>query len=104
MKDLDHYQKTAFEFCLPQSQDMFYLTLGLVSEAGEVADKLKKVMRDGGELDGQAVAKELGDVMWYAANLSHILGYSLSEVARMNIGKLSSRRERDKIGGSGDDR
>ena len=78
--------------------------LGLCGEAGEVAEKVKKHYRHGTELDGEAVAKELGDILWYIASMSDCLGFSLDDIARMNIEKLSSRQERGVIAGSGDDR
>ena len=85
-----------------------YPTLGLCGEAGEVADKVKKVMRDrNGVFDvetREAIKLELGDVLWYVAQLSHELGYELEEVATSNLNKLSSRAARGRIGGSGDDR
>lgn len=85
-----------------------YPTLGLSGEAGEVADKVKKVMRDrNGVFDAEvceSIKLELGDVLWYVAQLSSELGFSLSEVAEANIEKLSSRAARGKISGSGDRR
>lgn len=89
-----------------------YPTLGLVGEAGEVADKIKKFMRDDGvmtprelsEDQRQALAKEIGDVLWYVAQLSTECGLSLETIAEMNIAKLSSRRERGTLNGNGDDR
>ena len=85
-----------------------YPTLGLTGEAGEVADKVKKVIRDrGGVFDAdtrEAIKLELGDVLWYVAQLASELGYDLNEVADANLQKLSSRADRGRIGGSGDQR
>ena len=85
-----------------------YPTLGLTGEAGEVADKVKKVIRDrGGVFDAdtrEAIKLELGDVLWYVAQLASELGYDLNEVANANLQKLSSRAARGRIGGSGDQR
>ena len=85
-----------------------YPTLGLTGEAGEVADKVKKVIRDrGGSFDREtreAIKLELGDVLWYVAQLASELGYDLEEVAEANLQKLSSRAARGRIGGSGDQR
>jgi NTP pyrophosphatase (non-canonical NTP hydrolase) len=82
--------------------------LGLVGEAGEVADKLKKVIRDhGGVLTDpvrDAVAKELGDVLWYLSVLAYELDYDLNTIAQDNLDKLASRQERGVISGSGDNR
>jgi NTP pyrophosphatase (non-canonical NTP hydrolase) len=85
-----------------------YPTLGLTGEAGEVADKVKKVIRDRqGVFDvetREAIKLELGDVLWYVAQLASELGYELDEVAEANLQKLSSRAARGRIGGSGDQR
>ena len=87
---------------------VIYPTLGLVNEAGEVAGKIKKVFRD---KDGQiseetksALKAELGDVLWYLAQISTELSLSLDEVAEYNLQKLYSRLERGKIRGDGDNR
>ena len=82
--------------------------LGLVGEAGETADKVKKIIRDkkgtATEDDKDAIKKELGDVLWYVANVSRYLGFSLSDVAETNIDKLESRYQRNKLHGAGDER
>lgn len=87
---------------------VIYPTLGLANEAGEVAGKVKKIFRDKGgvisEADRDALKGELGDVLWYLAQVSTELGLSLDEVAEHNIEKLYSRLERGKIGGDGDNR
>ncbi|MEB3349060.1 MAG: nucleoside triphosphate pyrophosphohydrolase family protein [Cyanobacteriota bacterium] len=85
-----------------------YPTLGLCGEAGEVADKVKKVIRDrGGDFDDevrQALRLELGDVLWYVAQLASELELDLNEVAAANLEKLASRAARNVIAGSGDNR
>jgi NTP pyrophosphatase (non-canonical NTP hydrolase) len=87
---------------------VIYPTLGLVNEAGEVAGKIKKVFRDkSGEISAETVSAlkaELGDVLWYIAQICTELGLSLDEVAEYNLEKLYSRLERGKIQGDGDDR
>lgn len=89
-------------------KNFVYPTLGLSGEAGEVAEKVKKIIRDkGGVVDDEtrdAIKKELGDVLWYVAQLSTEFGLSLDEVAEGNIVKLYSRLERGTIQGSGDNR
>ena len=82
--------------------------LGLVGEAGEVADKFKKIYRDsaGNMTDDQKenMVKELGDVLWYISAISCYLGVSLDDVAQNNLDKLLDRKARNKLGGSGDNR
>ena len=82
--------------------------LGLPGEAGEAADKFKKILRDKGGVitpsDREEIVKELGDVMWYVAMISEYLEVPLSDVANANIEKLESRLKRNKIHGSGDNR
>jgi len=87
---------------------VIYPTLGLANEAGEVAGKVKKIFRDKGGVIGEpereALKGELGDVLWYIAQVCTELEISLDEIAEGNIEKLYSRLERGKIGGDGDDR
>lgn len=87
---------------------VLYPTLGLAGEAGEVAEKVKKVLRDsGGEFSDEKVKeirKELGDVLWYIALIAYDLNIPMNEIAEANINKLQSRSERGKLGGSGDNR
>lgn len=89
-------------------KNFVYPTLGLAGEAGEVSEKIKKVLRDKqGMLDETTVTelqKELGDVLWYVAQLSSELGLNLDDVAQFNIEKLRSRQERNQLHGSGDNR
>lgn len=80
-----------------------YVALGLAGEAGEFANKIKKLLRDG-TFDAEDLAAELGDVLWYLAQSATELGTSLRLIARDNAAKLSDRQERGVIGGSGDDR
>lgn len=85
-----------------------YPVLGLTGEAGEVAEKVKKIIRDQGGLltikNKEDVCKELGDVLWYVANVAAEFKLTLDEIAEANIAKLFSRKERGKLQGSGDDR
>ena len=87
---------------------VIYPTLGLVNEAGEVAGKIKKVFRDkDGEISAEtreALKAELGDVLWYLAQVATELDLSLDEIAEANIAKLLDRLERGKIKGDGDNR
>ena len=109
MKSFDEYQKVARSSAIyPMSMPVIYPALGLAGETGEVLDKIKKIYRDNNmEFDKEhrtAIAKELGDVLWYVANIATDLGYGLSEIAQMNVEKISSRRERNMIHGEGDNR
>lgn len=85
-----------------------YTILGLIGEAGEVANKYKKVLRDKGgyaDLDDlTAIAREIGDVLWYCARLASELGANLSTIAAENYRKLNDRSQRNVLHGSGDDR
>lgn len=100
----EEYQEQARSTAIyPRDRAIVYPALGLTGEAGEVAEKVKKWIRDG-TLDKEAIAKELGDVLWYIAALSGDLGISMDEIASQNIQKLRDRAARGKIQGSGDNR
>ena len=111
--DFNEYQNKAKQFAIYKFQDkVTYPALGLASEAGEVCGKIKKVMRD---TDGilnlkykydrvLEIKSELGDVLWYIANIAEVLDIPLQDIAEENIGKLQDRKNRDKIQGSGDNR
>ena len=105
----NYQQATAQTAKYPSDQALEYLSLGIASEAGEVAGKMKKWIRDGdakmtrGEWV-QAMSSEIGDVLWYAARLADELDLSLSQIAEDNMDKLLDRKARGMIGGSGDNR
>ena len=88
--------------------NLIYPALGLCGEAGETAEKIKKAIRDDGGLlteeRREALAAELGDVLWYVAQLATEAGLELEAIATSNLEKLASRRERRVLQGSGDDR
>ena len=108
--DFKTYQKKARETA--QYPDLgsnnIYPTLGLVGEAGEVAEKVKKVIRDkNGIFDEESkngIKKELGDVLWYLSNLCSEFNFSFEDVAIQNLEKLQLRASKGRISGSGDDR
>ncbi|KEF42788.1 MAG: hypothetical protein ER33_04425 [Cyanobium sp. CACIAM 14] len=108
--DFQTYQRRSRETArYPDAGDNpIYPTLGLCGEAGEVADKVKKVLRDrGGQFSPEVrddLLLELGDVLWYVAQLATELGLDLETVASANLAKLASRADRNVIGGSGDRR
>jgi NTP pyrophosphatase (non-canonical NTP hydrolase) len=107
--DLNDYQKAARRTAIyAEHHRVIYPALGLASEAGEVAGKIKKVLRDeGGDFARapvEAIKDELGDVLWYVAVLAGDLGLSLDEIAAANLGKLASRKERARLPGGGDRR
>jgi len=108
--DLNEYQKKSRRTAKYPAigHGVIYPTLGLNSEAGEVAGKIKKIFRDKGGVIGvterDALRSELGDVLWYVAQICTELELSLDDVAQANIDKLISRLERGKIGGEGDNR
>jgi NTP pyrophosphatase (non-canonical NTP hydrolase) len=107
--DLNDYQQAARRTAIyPEDHRVVYPALGLASEAGEVAGKIKKVLRDqAGDFASaplEAIKDELGDVLWYVAVLAGDLGLSLDDIAAANLGKLASRQERGRLSGGGDQR
>jgi NTP pyrophosphatase (non-canonical NTP hydrolase) len=79
-------------------------TLGLVGESGEVAEKVKKLIRDKHKFTAEEIASELGDVLFYNVAIASIFGFTLGDIIRMNMEKLNSRQERGVLQGSGDNR
>ena len=104
---LNDYQKHALEYAIyPRENAIHYTMHGLTSEVGEVADKVKKSMRDGWAplMLREEVKKELGDVLWYVAAMAREFDLNLMDIAVGNIAKLNDRKLRGKITGSGDGR
>lgn len=115
--DFDEYQNRCHSFVTKEvaALGISYFALGLGGEAGEVLEKIKKILRDGiisivglptkmMRSEVKDLEKELGDVLWYLSMIASTLGLRLSEVASTNIAKLESRKERDVLHGEGDDR
>jgi NTP pyrophosphatase (non-canonical NTP hydrolase) len=107
--DLSEYQRQSRRTAeYPREAWLAYPALGLAGEAGEVAEHAKKAIRDdGGEIGDErraAMCKELGDVLWYVAQLATELDLDLDEIARQNLEKLFSRQRRGVLSGSGDER
>ncbi len=108
--DCDDYQRAALRTARDKDapDEFMHLVLGLVGETGEIAEKVKKLVRDEhsdlDRLDRDDMAAELGDVLWYAAVLADFLGLSLGDIAQRNIAKLADRQRRAVLGGAGDNR
>ncbi len=108
--ECDDYQRAALRTARDRDapDEFMHLVLGLVGEAGEIAEKVKKLIRDKNgdlaRLDRDDMAAELGDVLWYTAVLAKFLDLSLDDVAQRNVDKLADRQRRAVIGGSGDHR
>jgi len=108
--EFEDYQEAAASTAIypNRGNNLAYTTLGLCGEAGEVAEKVKKIIRDkNGVLtseDEEEIAKELSDVLWYLAMSATEVGSNLEEIAEINMKKLSSRKERGVLQGSGDNR
>jgi NTP pyrophosphatase (non-canonical NTP hydrolase) len=106
LSEYQHRSRRTAEY--PREAWLAYPALGLAGEAGEVAEHAKKAIRDdGGEVSDErrrAMSKELGDVLWYVAQLASELGLDLEEIAQGNLEKLLSRQRRGVLSGSGDER
>jgi NTP pyrophosphatase (non-canonical NTP hydrolase) len=107
--DLSEYQRRSRRTAAyPREAWLAYPALGLAGEAGEVAEHVKKAIRDdGGDVGDErkaAMAKELGDVLWYVAQIATELGLDLDQIAEQNLAKLLSRQQRGVLSGSGDER
>lgn len=107
--NLNEYQDKARATAIyPKTAIVLYPTLKLAGEAGEVSEKIGKIIRDRkgriGTVEKEDLKKEIGDVLWYVANLAADLDFTLEEVAQANIDKLADRQARNKLHGSGDNR
>ena len=105
----DEYQKRAGQTAIypKQGKNLYYPTMGLVGEAGEIANKVAKIMRGDKKPSKKwkkDLGKEIGDVLWFSAQLATELDISLLDIAEENIKKLKSRKKRGKLKGSGDNR
>jgi NTP pyrophosphatase (non-canonical NTP hydrolase) len=102
---LNEYQNAAQEFAVyPKSQGIMYTALALNEEAGEYAGKIAKAVRKGVDPDYEAAAKELGDTLWQLSQAAREIGYTLEDIALMNLDKLYARQQAGTIIGSGDNR
>jgi len=106
---LNDYQKRALSTNINPGTHLFFDRMfGLVGEAGELADKVKKWIRDDKadwkKLDKNVMASELSDVLWYVATLADTLGFTLEEIGQRNVAKLHDRKKRGELGGAGDNR
>jgi NTP pyrophosphatase (non-canonical NTP hydrolase) len=109
VSDLDMYQKVAKTTAIyPREQAIIYPTLGLTGEAGEVANKVKKIIRDGSDSKDERlvseIKSEIGDCLWYIAVLASDFDIKLSDIASSNLEKLANRKKNGTIHGSGDNR
>lgn len=124
--ELNEYQSKAMETCMPSCENFSYMMLNLVGEVGEFASKVAKMVRKGQvEIDTMddktsdlfpmmslpqwvymqdELKKEAGDILWQLSGLCHVMGWDLEDVARQNLQKLASRKERGVIDGDGDNR
>ena len=101
--NIEEYQKKAWNTALETAKNPAYMVANLTSEAGEVAGKYAKWIRDG-VMDEDGLQKEMGDVFWQLAGLATVMGWSLADIASKNLRKLEKRMSDDKISGFGDDR
>jgi NTP pyrophosphatase (non-canonical NTP hydrolase) len=99
----EEYQEQAWKTALESAKNPAYMVANLTSEAGEVAGKYAKWIRDG-VLDEVGMQKEVGDVLWQIAGLSTVMGWSLADLASKNLQKLTARQMNNTLKGSGDER
>jgi NTP pyrophosphatase (non-canonical NTP hydrolase) len=109
--NFNEYQKKALTTVISNDdgfKDTLHWVLGICGEAGEVAEKVKKIIRDKNgkmsQVDKEDIAKEIGDVLWYLAVLAHEMGFMFDDIAGANLAKLRDRKTRGVLGGSGDNR
>ena len=124
--ELNEYQRRAMSTCMPSCENFSYMMLNLVGEVGEFAGKVAKMIRKGQvEIDTmdertsdlfpmmslpqwvylqEELKKEAGDILWQLSGLCHVMGWDLEDVAKQNLQKLASRKERGVIDGDGDNR
>jgi NTP pyrophosphatase (non-canonical NTP hydrolase) len=108
--ELKEYGELAMKTAIfPKRDGYAYTALGLAGEAGEIANKVKKFIRDGYDEEElqiklNDIADELGDVLWYVAAVAHVIGTDLESVAKNNLYKLAERQRKGTIKGSGDKR
>lgn len=110
--DFQEYQKLASRTATFDGKQLehqlMYVTLGIAGESGEIAEKVKKIVRnDNGEVSDEkreSLKGEIGDVLWYLSQLSRVLGFQLEDAARANIEKLTDRAARGVIKSTGDNR
>ena len=119
--ELNEYQEKAMSTCLPSCNNFAYMSLGLVSEVGELAGKVAKAVRkeeimleqndiyngshpsnDAGEELHKGLIGELGDVLWFVSGVCKVLGLPLEDVADANLAKLAERKKNGTIIGNGD--
>lgn len=100
---LNEYQQEAWKTALDSAKNPAYMVANLTSEAGEVAGKYAKWIRDG-VLDEVGMQKEVGDVLWQIAGLSTVMGWSLTDLASQNLKKLAARQTNNTLMGEGDNR
>ena len=109
MVDFNSYQRSAVTTAIyPNQHKITYPALGMAGEAGEVANKVKKLIRDGPDKRPDTwredIASEIGDVLWYCATLADDLNLTLGMIAAQNLAKLQKRKDKGTLGGSGDTR